>query len=328
MNNRSRAALRRKCQTKLVQAASILTQLGFGPRQSNRVASHVLLALVGLSPKKNWKDVSAPLFGITPIIEFVRDEYGVRYAPNTRETVRDEAVKYFVEAGLMVRNPDDASRPTTSAKTVYQVESSAMELLRTFGTAKWASGLNKYLASRRVLRQELARTRKLAQIPVTLPSGKKIRLSPGGQNPLIKSVVEKFCPRFVPGGVVAYIGDTEDKFRFLEKEYLLKLGIAFDSAAKMPDVVVHDRKRSWLLLVEALTSAGHVDGKRRMELKSLFRGFKTGLVFITAFTNRSDMARFVKDISWETEVWVSEDPDHIIHFNGVRYLGPYKDTVR
>jgi len=94
----------------------------------------------------------------------------------------------------------------------------------------------------------------------------------------------------------------------------------------MPDVVVHDTKRNWLLLIEAVTSAGPVDGKRRKELKELFAGCKAGLVFVTAFSTRDVMRSFLTQISWETEVWVAEDPDHMIHFNGERFLGPYPDV--
>lgn len=133
-------------------------------------------------------------------------------------------------------------------------------------------------------------------------------LSPGGQNPLIKEVIEEFCQRFVPGGTVIYIGDAENKFLHLDEEYLEKLGVTIPAAAKMPDVVVHDPKRNWLLLVEAVTSAGPVDGKRRNELKQLFSGCKAGLVFLTAFSTRAAMRSFLTQISWETEVWVAENP--------------------
>lgn len=160
-----------------------------------------------------------------------------------------------------------------------------------------------------------------------LPSGDKITLSPGGQNPLIKAFIEDFCTRFVPGGVVVYVGDAENKFQHFETEYFRQLGVEIDSAAKMPDVVIHDPKRQWLVIGEAVTSAGVVDGKRRQELKKLFAGFRSGLVFVTAFENRDAMGRFLNQISWETEVWIAENPDHVVHFNGVRFLGPYPDTV-
>jgi len=312
---------------KLEDAADFLKQLGFGPRQTNDTAAYSLLACLNLTPEKSWRDVANPLIGITPIIEFIARHYGQRYAPNTRETIRDEAIKYFVEAGLLLRNPDDPSRPTNSGKTVYQVEPTVLELARCYGTLEWLLRLASYRKSRQRILEELGRKRQLSRIPVRLPSGKTVTISPGGQNPLIKKVIEELCPRFVPGGAIVYIGDAEDKFLHLEAEYLKKLGVVVPAPAKMPDVVIHDTRRNWLLLVEAVTSAGPVDPKRRKELQELFRGCKAGLVFVTAFATRADMRRFLTQISWETEVWVAEDPDHMIHFNGERFLGPYPDAM-
>jgi hypothetical protein len=229
--------------------------------------------------------------------------------------------------GLLLRNPDQPDRPTNSGKTVYQIEPAALRLLKSHGSDNWPQLLVSYLKQSASIRAEIQRSRNLSRVPVTLPDGKTLTLSAGGQNPLIKAVVEEFCPRFTPGAAIAYIGDTETKFLHLDSDYLAKLGIKLDSAAKMPDVVAHDHRRNWLILIEAVTSAGPVDGKRRMELKQLFKGSKAGLVFVTAFETRKAMQSFVSQISWETEVWISEDPDHLIHFNGERFLGPYADAM-
>ena len=312
---------------KLKEAMAILRAMGLGSKQSNEAAGYVLLALLDLGPYDPWENAQAPLRGITPIIDSVANKYRLRYAPNTRETIRDEAVKYFVEEGLLVKNPDDASRPTNSGKTVYQIEPTALCLCKTFKTNAWDAALKRYLLCREEIKRELQRARDMARIPVRLPSGGKITLSPGGQNPLIKAFVEEFCTRFVPGGVVVYVGDAENKFQHFETDYFKRLGVEIDSAAKMPDVVIHDPKRRWLVIGEAVTSAGVVDGKRRRELKELFAGFRSGLVFVTAFETRDAMGRFLGQISWETEVWIAENPDHVVHFNGERFLGPYPDTV-
>ena len=91
----------------------------------------------------------------------------------------------------------------------------------------------------------------------------------------------------------------------------------------MPDVVIYYTDKNWLILVEAVTSHGPVDGKRREELEQLFRGSTAGLVYVTAFPNRAVMKGYLPDISWETGVWVASAPTHLIHFDGVRFLGPY-----
>jgi hypothetical protein len=226
-----------------------------------------------------------------------------------------------------LRNPDAPHRPTNSGNTVYQVEPAALALLRKFGSSGWSNTLKKYLAERVGIKNEIARKREIARVPVTLPDGSKVALSPGGQNPLIKAIIEEFCSAFAPGGTVLYIGDTEDKFVHLDAAALESLGVKVKSAAKIPDVIVHHKSKNWLLLIEAVTSAGPVDGKRRKELKELFSGSKAGLVFVTAFETRNSMRSFLDQISWESEVWIAEDPDHMIHFNGERFLGPYPDVM-
>jgi BsuBI/PstI restriction endonuclease len=327
MAKKGRSSLAVARARKTNEAIGILRALGFGPKQSNEVAAYTLLALIDLKAVQTWTEAGNPLRGITPIITFISDAYGIHYAPNTRETIRDEAVKYFVEAGMLMRNPDNPARATNSGKTVYQVEPHALDLFRSFGGADWMARLQTYLESRAAIRHELERNRELARIPVTLPSGGIVALPAGGQNPLIKTVIEELCPRFAPGGVVVYIGDAEDKFLHLDADYLHDLGVVVPAPAKMPDVVIHDARRNWLLLIEAVASAGPVDGKRRRELKDLFAGCSAGLVFVTAFTSREVMRSFLSQISWESEVWVASDPDHMIHFNGERFLGPYPDVA-
>lgn len=287
----------------------------------------VLLAMADLKPGQSWSAASAPTLGITPIIEKIAVDYRTRYAPNTRETIRDEAVKFFVEGGLLVRNADNPARPTNSMNTVYQIEKQALELIRSYGTKNWESNLRRYLAQQSRIVAKLSRQRQLSRIPVTLSDDAKISLSAGGQNPLIKALVEEFCPRFTPGAAVLYVGDSETKSLHWKKEALSQLGIELDPSAKMPDVIAFDAKRNWLVLIEAVSSGGLIDGKRRGELKALFKESTAGLVFVTAFANRKMMQRNIGQISWETEVWIAEEPDHLIHLNGERFLGPYPDVL-
>lgn len=324
LNRKQLAAAR---QRKLGEASAILKALGFGPKQCNDGAGYTLLALVDLKPDQTWAQVNAPLCGITPIIKFIQDNYDVPYAPNTRETIRDEAVKHFVAAGVLVRNPDDPTRPTNSGKTVYQIEAHALELLRSYGMPEWFTRLQEYCDQQKPIRSELERQREFNRVPVRLPNGVAITLSPGGQNPLIKTVIEEFCPRFAPNSTVLYIGDAENKFLHLDAKCLQALGVTVPAPAKMPDLVVYDTQRNWLILLEAVTSVGPVDGKRRKELKELFSGCTAGLVFVTAFATRATMRTFLASLSWETEVWIAEDPNHMIHFNGERFLGPYPDVL-
>jgi hypothetical protein len=107
-----------------------------------------------------------------------------------------------------------------------------------------------------------------------------------------------------------------------DEEGFRKLGVTVEAHGKMPDVVIHFKKKDWLVVIEAVTSHGPIDPKRQAELKTLFASYKNRLVFVTAFLTRKDLTKFLGQISWETEVWVADSPDHLIHFNGQRFLGP------
>ena len=284
-----------------------------------------LLSLLGLKPGDDWENASDPLMGITPMMEFFAAHYGRRYAPNTRETVRRQTVHQFVQAGLLLPNPDSPSRPTNSPKAVYQIEPSALKLLREFGKPTWKMRLQEYVRSIETLKRLYAREREMRRIPLRLRSGKEITLSPGGQNVLVKKIIDDFCPLFTPGGQVIYVGDTEKKWAYFDSEALVALGAEIEEHGKMPDVVVHYTEKNWLVLIEAVTSHGPVNPKRRQELRQLFAGSETGFVYVTAFLDRRTLLKYLDDIYWESEVWIAKSPTHLIHFNGERFLGPYEE---
>jgi hypothetical protein len=304
-------------------ARQIIISLGLPRAQHNDRSALCLLALLNLTPDKAWADAENPLIGITPIMDWAREHYDKKYAPNTRETVRRQTIHQFCDAGIALHNPDKPERPVNSPKAVYQIEPSALALLRTFGTPAWHDALPAYLAERETLVARYAKEREQNRIPVEIAPGKKITLSPGGHSELIRAIIEDFAPRFAPGSVLVYAGDTGDKWGYFDAPLMAGLGVDVDSHGKMPDVVLYYAKKDWLLLVEAVTSHGPVDGKRHAELAQLFLGARAGLVYVTAFPDRASMARYIGEIAWETEVWVAEAPSHLIHFDGERFLGPY-----
>jgi adenine-specific DNA-methyltransferase len=311
---------------KIDAALGILKALGFPRAQQNERSALTLLALLDLTPRKAWSNSAAPLRGITQMMGFFEEHYGKKYAPNTRETVRRQTVHQFLEAGIIVCNPDEPSRPINSGKTVYQVTDAALALIRTFGTMKWDKALAEFRRNVTTLREKYAEERYARRIPVRVSGKVTITLSPGGQNVLVEKILKDFAPVFAPAGRVLYVGDTDTKFAYFDKGGLAKLGVHLEEHGKMPDVIIHYTKKNWLLLIEAVTSHGPVNPKRHQELKRLFAKSKAGLVYVTAFLTRKDMVAHLGQISWETEVWVAESPTHMIHFNGERFLGPYPDA--
>lgn len=304
-------------------ASQIIISLGLPRAQQNERSALCLLALLNLTPGTAWADAKNPLVGITPIMDWAREHYGKDYAPNTRETIRRQTMHQFCDAGIALYNPDKPDRPVNSPKAVYQVEPAALALLRTFGTSVWHERLADYLTERETLVARYAMEREQNRIPVEIAPGKEITLSPGEHSELIRAIIADFAPRFAPGSVLVYVGDTGEKWGYFDTPLLAGLGVDVDSHGKMPDVVLHFTAKNWLLLIESVTSHGPVDGKRHAELAKLFAGSTAGLVYVTAFPNRAIMSRYLGEIAWETEVWAADAPSHLIHFNGVRFLGPY-----
>ena len=179
------------------------------------------------------------------MMNFMAEHYGRRYAPNSRETVRRQTVHQFLAAGILRQNPDNPKRPTNSGQTVYQVPAELIRTLRCYGTNGWEDALAGWLADVPALRDRWARERDMNLIPVTLPNGDEVNLTPGGQNPLVKAIVEEFCPRFIGDGQLLYMGDTGDKFAVWERAALEEIGVVVDEHGKMPDLVVLDRASNW-----------------------------------------------------------------------------------
>ncbi|MFT3666324.1 BsuBI/PstI family type II restriction endonuclease [Piscinibacter sp.] len=308
---------------KLTEALRVLNDLGMPRAQQNERTALCLLALVNMMPTKRWADAEAPLVGITPIMEWVKEHYDIDYAPNTRETFRRQSIHQFIEAGVCLYNPDQPDRPVNSPKTVYQIEPHLLKVLQRLGTPGYRGALKGFLATRGTLVQKYAKAREMEMVSIKVKEGYQIALSPGDHSELIRAIVENFGPRFAPGGELIYVGDTGNKHGFFDKDLLASLGMVLDNHGKLPDVVVYMRNKNWLLLIESVTSHGPVESKRQIELAKLFKSCTAGLVYVSAFPDRKTFLRFLDVIAWESEVWIADAPTHMIHFNGARFLGPY-----
>ncbi len=311
-------------QKRIKEANQILVDLGLPRAQQNERSALCLLALLNLTPRKKWSMAENPLVGITPIMDWVKTHYKKTYAPNSRETFRRYTMHQFVEAGIALYNPDKPERAVNSPQAVYQIEPKTLELIRCFGRPEWKKKLEIHLNSYDTLKQKYAKERHLNKVPVKISDDKEITLSSGEHSILIRAIIEEFGPRFAPDSSLVYAGDTGEKWGYFDDKLLRELGIEVDSHGKMPDVVLYFGLKNWLILVEAVTSHGPVDGKRHYELAKLFESSKAGLIYLTAFPNRTLMSRYLGEIAWETEVWVADSPSHLIHFDGERFLGPYE----
>lgn len=313
---------------RISQASKLLKLLGQDDQRSNERSALTLLALLALRAEDPWSAASSPLLKTYEIMAWIEAHYAKKYAPNSRETIRRFTLHQFIEAGIVVQNPDDPRRPVNSPANCYQVEPRALELIRAFEEPDFESRLLVHLAEVPGLVARYAAARDLHRIPVTLPDGTAITLSPGGQNDLIADIIENFCGMYTPGGQVVYLGDAGSKWATFDEQRLKSLGIVLDPHGKMPDLVVYMPDRNWLVLIEAAAAHGPINSKRYGELKILFKDSTAGLVFISCLPTRTEFRKYAKEIAWETDVWCADNPTHLIHFNGERFLGPYPDSSR
>ena len=312
--------------SKIDEARDILEQLGLPPAQRNDISCLTLLALTGLSESDPWRRAAKPSRSIHEMLVFMRDTYDRDYAENTRETVRRQVIHQLEQARVVDLNPDEPDLPTNSPRTHYGLTDEALSVLRLYGTGGWESALSAFRANHGVLLELYQRRRKMREIPIRTSTGEEIRLSPGRHNRLQAQVVMDFGPRFAPGAILLYLGDAADKLLHLDRENLAELGVPITEHDKLPDVVLYDEDRNWLFLVEAVTSHGPVNPKRVAELEVTLKDCVAVRVYVSAFPDFTQFKQHVDKIAWETEVWVSEIPDHLIHFNGDKFLGPRENV--
>lgn len=314
--------------SKITEAAAILASLGLPKAQQNERSALTLLALATIKPNTPWKDARAELLRTVDIMGFIRDIHGKDYAANSRETFRRQTLHQFEQARIVDRNPDDPTRPTNSGKNAYRLTDDALQAIRRFGGKEFQAAAEAFLASHGSLATAYQKQRETHQVPLKLPDGKVVHLSPGDHNVLQVAIVEQFGPRFAPGAEVLYVGDTARKHVVLEAKALQELKVPITEHDKLPDVILYWREKNWLFLIEAVTSHGPVSPKRHAELEKTLAGCYAERVYVTAFLNTSDFKKYVSDIAWETEVWIEDKPDHMVHFNGPKFLGPYKPAGR
>ena len=321
---------------KVEQAQTILREAGvtlreLTPRGQERVAL-CLLAVAHIPPYGKWSeaksyldDHSVPAMRSRSILAFRNEHYQEGLSSGSYDDVRRKDLALLVNCGLVASSAKDATADTNDGTRGYALTEEGLRLLRAYKTDFWEETLREFRANQGSIRDRLAKAREMQKIPVSLPTGTNLRLSPGPHNELQRAIIEEFLPRFARGASVLYVGDTEDKSLVVDVERLTRIGLPVPQRGdRLPDIVAYEEARNWVFLIEAVHSSNPVDDARHALLQSLTKGCTAGLVFVTAFLTKKDFRKWVTRIAWETEVWIADNPTHMIHFNGERFLGPYE----
>jgi hypothetical protein len=282
------------------------------------------LAVSGV--KKEWREIRSieSNYDLTTgqIIKFINLNFEEEIKKGSYDNIRRKDLKLLTVANL-VENSDSKGRDINDPTRGYALNPDFRQLLRSYKTESWEQNVSVFNQSRESLAEALQRKRNLAKIPVSLPNGKALQLSLGDHNLLQKAIIEEFLPRFGGNSSVLYVGDTTNKSLHLEEAKLKELNFFELSHDKLPDVVAYLESKNWLFMIEAVHSSGPISEIRMLELKKLLTTCPADLIFVTAFLTRTQFKKWAADIAWESEVWIADNPDHMIHFNGHKFLGAY-----
>lgn len=309
--------------SKIDEAIGILKSMGLPREQQNERSALTLLALTDLKEESSWSNAKQRMIRIHDILSYVQEFYGKEYAENTRETIRRQTLHQFMQAGVVAINPDGPSRPTNSPKTVYALTDEAIEVIRRYATKDWQSSLKKFVECKGKLVDKYEKRKRKRQISLELPSGSSISLSPGKHNELQLKVLKEFRSSFFPRAELIYVGDTARKLLYLNEDLARNLEIPITEHDKLPDVVLFDNSKDYLILIEAVTSHGPITSKRQVELEKTLEKCKARKIYVSVFPDFHELKRHIDKIAWETEIWIAEHPSHMIHFNGPKFLTVY-----
>ena len=196
-----------------------------------------------------------------------------------------------------------------------------LNLIQSYGKLDWKNNLAAFMNQHETLIQMYASKRSIQKMPIKI-NGKDFTFSPGKHNQLQKAIIEEFVPRFASDAECLYVGDTVKKDLVKDTVQLQKLGFTITLHDKMPDVVLYSKEKQWLYFIEAVTSVGPMEPKRIKEIEEMTTNVKIGKIYVTAFLDFKTFKKFSETLAWETEVWIANMPDHMIHLNGDMFLGP------
>lgn len=302
---------------KIEEAKQFLQQIGMPVRQQSDLCGYTIIAMANIKKDAEWINATNEWIRIHDIIQFIAENYGIVYAENSRETFRKQALHHFRNAALI----EDNGKATNSPNYRYRLTNEALNVIKEISSKKQRNAINVFLRYHDSLVELYASKKKMTKMPVKI-NNENFTFSAGKHNELQKSIIEEFAPRFAPNSECLYVGDTIEKDLVKNVEKLKELGFEITLHDKMPDVVLYREDKNWIYFIESVTSVGPMDPIRIKEISDMTKRVSAGKIFVTAFQDFSTFKKFSESLAWETEVWISDMPEHMIHLNGDKFMGP------
>lgn len=248
------------------------------------------------------------------------------YAVNTRESIRDDTIRYALIQNGAVIEREGLATTSPAGRYALQAEFAALfdpNLDEATFLAKAEAWREKFLNKGALARIALNRQGAVARgerLLVTFPNGETRALSPGPSSDITKAVVEVFAPRFLANPGVIWISESSNKVVARDDQLAKSIGLDIAMDKHLPDIVLVDLGPAHPLLVfiEVVATDGPVNEMRRAALLDIAgkAGFGEHVAFVTAYLDRSVSAfkRTVDGLAWGSYAWFAAEPEMIVEF--------------
>ena len=101
------------------------------------------------------------------------------------------------------------------------------------------------------------------------------------------------------------------------------------SSLKQRSMMQNRHTRSSSATDLAYTSTGELTIERVSKIKEYCKDCPKDIeiIFVTAFQTMKKCQQKFLSIAWDTEIWVAEEPTHMIHKNGNKFLDAHSNTI-
>jgi hypothetical protein len=257
------------------------------------------------------------------------DVPGRWYAVNTRESIRDDTIRYaLIQNGAVVERP---GLSTTSPKGRYALQAEFADLLapdldEATSHAKATAWREKHLNAGALARIAIVRKGAAGGGEyelVTFPNGETRRMSPGASADISKAVIEVFAPKFLQKPGVISLSESGNKVVARDDDLAKTIGLKIPADKSLPDIVLVDLgpAHPLLIFVEVVHTDGPVNDARKTALLQISEGAgfpAQHVAFVTAYLDRGGQPfrKTVSSLAWGSYAWFASEPDNLIVFSG------------
>ena len=315
--------------SKVSEAKEILKNLGFdvdkivdfqSEKRKNRILK-IFCSVASIKEKDKWSNSKSYIFNkfsirSREIIAFLNKNYNESIADGSYDDIRRKNLKYLEEAKIIDNSANIENSATNNPMRGYSLTEEVVKIVRLYPSKEWKKKSNEFVKKNGQFSSILSKTLISSKpVKIKIPNGNKLSLTSGEHNEIQKKIIEEFLPKFLKKPYLLYLGDTAKKTLVIDEKFLQSLGFKELKHDMLPDILAFDEDKKILYLVEAVHSSNPINQLRYMQLKKFTMKCKYRIIMVSAFKNRESFRKYCINLSWDTSVWLTNEPDHLIKFD-------------